>query len=337
MGRFSSAFNEQLAAKHPDYSRYQYQSFLTAPEWRNVEMAQEMAAFLKAGQPIYRYPYFSQIFTLWKVFFHSIKAANKHNSLKDIIFSEYTLMNMFICCFTTVGFLAKGCLSLVLWPIFKKANHTPFQAHVAKLVEEYASFIHKTPFFNYPYSSALKTLWHNFRASPNKSLADYITFMVASIELITRTIIAAPIAYWYNQPQNQEADRLSFLIKTREHPAILFKNNNIIIVECISKQINGNTSFYAHVTVPRYEGFLPSIQDLLKQAKIIKIAGCDNIQCKLGSNDPDVPKQQQVLYQYQNSISQNSTTMLDVKVKDLKDTLQECKKQNLTVKYLHDF
>ena len=65
MGRFTDNFNQRLRiTDKTHYRREQYQSFLTTPEWRNVEMAEEFAAFLKEGKSMFQFPYFRQVVEL---------------------------------------------------------------------------------------------------------------------------------------------------------------------------------------------------------------------------------------------------------------------------------
>jgi hypothetical protein len=72
MGKYLNRLNRKLrVTEKPQYIREQYQSFMTGPEWRNVEMAQEFAQFMQNGGSMFRFPYFRQIFDLWKVVYNS--------------------------------------------------------------------------------------------------------------------------------------------------------------------------------------------------------------------------------------------------------------------------
>ena len=86
MGRFTRKLNDNLSLDST-YQREQYQSYMTGPEWRNVEMVEEYAAFLKEGKSTFQFPYFRQILGLWRVMFHSYRAARQYNTHAEIIFS----------------------------------------------------------------------------------------------------------------------------------------------------------------------------------------------------------------------------------------------------------
>ncbi|OJW12058.1 MAG: hypothetical protein BGO44_03225 [Legionella sp. 39-23] len=56
------------------------------------------------------------------------------------------LMNLFIGINCTIEFMVKGSISLFLWPFLSSENKTEFQRHIAALFQDYAEFIHHTPF-----------------------------------------------------------------------------------------------------------------------------------------------------------------------------------------------
>lgn len=81
MGKYLDDLNRKLIITHPsDYYRQQYQSFMTGPEWRNVEMAEEFSQFLTENHSYFSFPFFRQIFGLWRVFWQSYKAARQYDS-----------------------------------------------------------------------------------------------------------------------------------------------------------------------------------------------------------------------------------------------------------------
>ncbi|MEX0939958.1 MAG: class I SAM-dependent methyltransferase [Candidatus Babeliales bacterium] len=97
------------------YQRDAIQTYLSSPEWVNVDTSHEYANFIE-HTPFYEYPYFSDIQTFWQVFLQSYKtAAQKRGHLKALS-SSYTLMNLFIGVSMTFEYSAKGMIS---WPIKK--------------------------------------------------------------------------------------------------------------------------------------------------------------------------------------------------------------------------
>ena len=104
MGKFLNSLNQRIEiTDKANYHREQYQSYMTGPEWRNVEMADEYAQFIKEGNSIFQFPYFRQILDLWKVIANSYSQSRKYNSIWQIITSEYMVMDLFVGFFTTIA------------------------------------------------------------------------------------------------------------------------------------------------------------------------------------------------------------------------------------------
>ena len=77
------------------YMRDPVQGDLSAPEWLNVDCAQEYASYIN-HTPFYEFPYMKSVATYWNVFKKSFHlAAQKQGALKTII-SPYTLMNLLL-------------------------------------------------------------------------------------------------------------------------------------------------------------------------------------------------------------------------------------------------
>ncbi|MCL5875417.1 MAG: class I SAM-dependent methyltransferase [Candidatus Dependentiae bacterium] len=96
-----------------DYSRDSIQTYLTSPEWLNVDIAQEYSSYIE-HTPFYMFPYFKNIQLYWKVFGASWQAAARQKGHLAVLSSPYTLMNVFIGATMSMEFAAKGILS---WPM----------------------------------------------------------------------------------------------------------------------------------------------------------------------------------------------------------------------------
>lgn len=342
MGHFTNSWNARLKNQHSGYERLLLQTFMTAPEWRNVEMAEEFGAFLRNGHPFYRYPYFKQIATFWKVLAKSYQAAKKHQSHKTILTSEYMLMSLFIGSFTTLSFMGLGLFSLLLSPVMKNRNASHFQNKVGKLVQNYGQFIHRVPFYNYAYGSKIKPIYQAFARSPHKTVADFITFITVLCQLLTRMLIAKPIAWWYNQPQNQEDNKIHLIVKSKLTQAQLKKIDPAIKVKQSLTKRNDRQrrAHYTHITLPRYEAFTDMVKKLVKRnVQIKKIASQDRIQFKILTDQRSLPSQQraQMLYSYQNQLDSKQTVLLAVKTKRISETVKSLDKEKIKIKYMHDF
>ncbi|KTD68211.1 hypothetical protein Lste_1369 [Legionella steelei] len=373
MGKFLDQFSKKIAATDKKYKRKLYQTYLTATEWRNVEMSEEYAAFLQKDKPFYRYPFFKQIYVFWQVFFQSYWAARKKHGHLELLFSEYMLMNLFIGINCTIEFMVKGSISLFLWPFLSSENKTEFQRHIAALFQDYAEFIHHTPFYNYSYFSQLGKLFSNFWHSNNKSFIDVISLIGVTVDFLAHGIVSAPIGIWYNQEENKAPETIDILVKTfidkddideetlkgglRKKVAAI--EGVSVVTENEQEQLFARTNSekhrmyaYARLRVPRYEPFQATIEQLTTAGiKVREIAGQQNIQFKClvkGDNSEqleertsklEVLKGCTKLFSYQNGVDQGITFFsLDVPTKRLKETVEDIRQtEGVHIKLMHDF
>lgn len=374
MGKFTNNLNNRIEATSSKYHRELFQTFLTAPEWKNVEMSEEFANFLKEGKSFHHFPYFKEIAEFWRVFNNSYQAARKYNGRLEIITSDYMFMNIFIGLFSSVEYITKGLFSLTLWPFLPKENNTQFQQYVSGLFNDYASFIHKTPFYNYPYFSKIKPLAQHFLNSDNKSLVDFVTFFSTLCELNTRGIISLPVAGFYNQEVNQEDEKISLIVKksvsTQAKPEefkqeflnlikeieLLQRNTSTESIEIVSQHEHeqtyarqstkkDKTYAYAHIRVPRYEAFYEVVKELVaNEIKIAKIAGQDRLQikCTAHTKDPEALAQTINTITIKTDCSYlygyKGISFFDVPTKKIPlflDTVENT--QGATVTFMHDF
>lgn len=359
MGKFTKHLSEKIHSLDKDYKRELYQTYLTGPEWRNVEMSEELGEFLGRNQSFYRFPFFKQIGVFWKVFFNSYAKAREHHTHTQLIFSEYMLMGLFIGINTTLEWGAKGLISLFFWPFLRKENNTAFQTQVAGTFKDYAQFIHSVPFYNYSYFKKLKELASAFWYSNGKSFADVITFAIVAIDFTARGIVSAPVGYWYNQEENQAAATTDIIVKksspeSREIFEGKFKQQlTSINQECPDiKLIEDEPAYfrvsetkcltyaYTRLRVPRYEGFETAVRILHTQGfKIAEIAGQNNIQVKCITDTQDLFESlsYQKIYSYKNGVNPQTFFALNVGTKTLSNAIQELDTVGAKIKLIHAF
>jgi hypothetical protein len=359
-GKTSKAAHEQLAAAEPAYIREVYRTFLTAPEWRNVDMAVEMAEFLGQNKPLYRFPYLSQILTLWWVFFSSINAARANNYTVRLVFTEYTLMNLFISITATIEYLWKGIVSLPFWLLLRSENNTTLQKHVARIHKDYSEFIHHTPFYHYGFLSKIGPMWGTFLRNP-ESIADLITVLVTTVELLIRSFPTLPIKLYYTQPSIQEPEIIHVLLKRDDSDqaqtlleAVELRANNVKLNEkiLVTKINQGKINkVYSHVEFKRYMPFKDIVEamaemtpacDEVRPLVIKRVAGQNELQLDFETS-PDGKEALKailgpgILYSYSNSIDDNKIFTAKIKAEELIDTVRAAKVPGVTLKLIHDF
>lgn len=96
--------------KHTDYYRDLTQSYLSTPEWVNVDVAQEYGTFIE-HTPFYQFPYMRSVQSYWSSFIGSWQAAARKSSNFHVLTSSYTLMNLFVGITMTIEYIAKSIIS----------------------------------------------------------------------------------------------------------------------------------------------------------------------------------------------------------------------------------
>ncbi len=170
MGRYLDRFNRRIElTDSAHYHREQYQSFMTASEWRNVEMAREYAQFIAEGNSLLRYPYFRQIADLWKITWNSYFVARRYNGTGQILSSEYSVMSIFVSFFTSLELLPKALFSLIISPFLPKENKTEMQRHLANFYKDYANQLETVPFYNHNYTTIRTQLAEKYQEVEEKT------------------------------------------------------------------------------------------------------------------------------------------------------------------------
>jgi ubiquinone/menaquinone biosynthesis C-methylase UbiE len=104
-----------------DYKLDILQTYLTAPEWYNVDSSQEYGKFIE-HTPFYNFPYLNNVKNYWKIFNNSWRVARSKQGTLALLTSPYTLMSIFIGAFMTIEYSAKALIS---WPIRAMYNVDP--------------------------------------------------------------------------------------------------------------------------------------------------------------------------------------------------------------------
>ena len=374
MGKFLNSLQQRIEITDKvNYHREQFQTYMTGPEWRNVEMAEEYASFIKEGNSIFQFPYFRQVFDLWKVIYNSYSLARKYNSAWQIITSEYMLMDLFVGFFTTIELIPKGILSLILAPFIKKQNKTEMQGHLASFYQKYASELQTIPFYDHSYKEIRQDLAAKYKQIEHKTWGDWFSWTCISIELLAREWISKPLRYWFHQDTNSAPPSTDILVKynidgtidseqakehfrqqigqltTKEAPVTVVPEDIYVKEKSASKSY---TSVYARLRVPRYAAFMDVLNGMDKQGiQLRKIAGQERVQIKCEINAQDelslrdaqekltTKARQKPVYSYGDRIhAYRRVCLFDVHVRDLaKNSIEFNGVENAGVTLIHNF
>lgn len=103
------------------YKRDLTQSYLTTPEWINVDVSEEYAQFIN-HTPFYKFPYMQSVKTYWQCFGDSWRASAKRNGHWKTLTSPCTLTNMFVGTSMTLEYAAKSLISVPMRLVYEDSE-----------------------------------------------------------------------------------------------------------------------------------------------------------------------------------------------------------------------
>lgn len=316
MGHFTEEFNNELKTD-PLYYRSLYQSYMTASEWRNVEISEEFAAFMEEGNSMFHAPYFTQIINIWHVLIASYYIARKHDDDYKILTSAYMIMDLFVTLFTTFELLPKAILSLFLSPFLPQKNNSEMQSKFAEYFAVYAQDIQTEPFYKHNFKGHREALAEQYKTCEKPTWNDWLTWSYLSSEMWIKQAVSNVVGKAWSDPNTVPCSpTTSILVKfttngmdsnaaeesfnNKLNSAIKkFKDSVIVDKELTAEddiEIIGDIFFkknidksqvsvYARLTAPRYADFHKAVNALATEDIYLrKIAGQNNVQVKMELN-----------------------------------------------------
>lgn len=274
------------------YFRDRKQTHLTKVEWLNVEQEMAQAVFYKNNFFI-NYPHARDAKESFSVFVKSFQAARKNESLQEVLFSDYTLMNSTICIATGMQNIAKSLFYTPCAWISKLGDFLPHQnnpnwerpsKYYGEWLEKYSNSLEVIPSYEHPFYENLKgffkVLKENFtEASKHQGLANLLidrqtvknitTTVGISTDLLWRQIFASGVKSFYGGQENADAREIGLIIdtKSKKNPLEGCENQIKVIVEEESNPYKG-------IIVPRYKELVEILKNLDDHdIEVVEIAG----------------------------------------------------------------
>jgi len=144
------------AGEVPSFRRAEVNSFLTLPEWFIVYSADEYAQFVTRARPS-AFPYLRSVSQYWK-FYGSVCSVTSRSYPFE---GGYHMMLGVIGTSFTVEYLIKGLYENTIGRVTEwiASNATPEDAFAARTAREYGTFMHTTPWYEFPFGAKLAALW----------------------------------------------------------------------------------------------------------------------------------------------------------------------------------
>jgi hypothetical protein len=267
-GNGSETASRPVPGAPPDianYARPEVYSFLTLPEWFIVFSSDEYAGFVQKNSPT-NFPYLEAAAQYWHYYDavcqatrHSYPFATDYHVMLGIIGASFTIENAIKSVYeNSIGRFSD-------WTADGQTQEDQFAAAVAR---EYATFMHRVPWFRFSFGNRLARLWTDVPINGPHLFRKLERRFALSAEYGVKAVYGALIAFATGAYAPEE-ERIYARIDGATDAA--FRNRD---VEKVADQ--GKGAYI--VRMPRYEAFTQSAVALLGAGtRFVDIAGNDQV------------------------------------------------------------
>ena len=248
-----SADLRRVAADVKGYFRNESATYLTLPEWYIVYSADEYAAFVKSRAPS-RFPYFSAVGQYWRYYKQACRATKRVYPFNA---GNHLMLGVIGMSFWAEN-VAKGLYENTIGVLTENIGfyHTDEDLFARKTAQEYAEFIHTTPWYEFPFAMKLKRLWTQTPLWGPEPVRKWERRLVLSVEYTVKAVYGWLIGLGTRgvyQPED-----LVIHAWLDDAPQRIFADIRIRKVKTL-----GPRSYI--VALPRYAAFTPVVTALVKQ------------------------------------------------------------------------
>ena len=311
------------------YVRAEAFTYLTLPEWFIVFSADEYATFIANHRPS-GFPYFASTRQYWQ-FYSSACAATRgrypfdtgYHAMLGIIGASFTIENSLRSVYeNTVGRLTE----------LLATTDTPEDALARRTAREYGAFMHRVPWYEFPFGSRLVALWRETPFAGPHFLRKIERRLALTAEYGVKAVYGFVIGKMSGAAYGAEDLRIHARIQNAGAQAF---------ADARVKQVMPLTPGTYIVTLPRYEEFTPAALRLASQGvRFLDIAGNDDLLMTVLARrgvPADVPRTRLIAVAAVVTDPTMQRFALSVPVDALGETAAFLARQGATVERLYDY
>lgn len=242
------------------YKRDEAQTYLTLPEWYLVYNPAEYAQFIKMSEPS-GFPYFASIGQFWRTYSDVTSITKKYgfnwgyHVMVFVIGSSFTLENAWKGVYeNTIGRVAEWTAS----------TQTPEDRFAAEVAQQYADFIHATPWYEFPYREQALRLWREVPLTGGSPIRKLERRLALTFEYLAKAEYAFLIRVATKLAYGEEDNEMLALVEN-EAAASAHETRMITIERFPDSSL---------VALPRYDEFSTVVPRLTHQGvRFREIAG----------------------------------------------------------------
>jgi hypothetical protein len=249
----------------PRYTRSEAFTYLTLPEWFIVYSSDDYAKFIQEGSPS-DFPHIGAALDYWSYYNAVCDATSPgypfeggYHMMLGVIGASFTIENLLKAVYeNSIG-------RFTAWWSGRDSEEDKFAARVAA---EYGTFMHTTPWYEFPFRAKLRQLWREVPASGSR-IRRWERRLVLTAEYSAKAVYAWLIGLATRGAYAPED--LKIYARIEHAPDGVFRHPDIQKV----KQL-GNRSYI--VTIPRYEAFTKTALEMLDgHVRFLDVAGNDEM------------------------------------------------------------
>jgi hypothetical protein len=250
----------------PRYTRAEAFTYLTLPEWFIVYNADEYATFI-ASRPPSGFPHLAAIRQYWSLYGTACSATRRthpfesgYHVMLGVIGASFTVESSLRWVYEhTAGWLTEGISS----------TDTAEDELARRTAREYGAFMHRTPWYDFPFASRLLSLWRDVPLTGPHPLRKAERRLALTAEYAIKTVYGFAIRQASGAAYDAE-DLRTYARVADATPAAL-ADPKVKIVETLGPQ-----QFV--VSLPRYEDFTATALALNgRGVRFTDIAGNDTM------------------------------------------------------------
>jgi len=307
----------------PEDRRPEAQSWLTYPEWHIVYSAEGYAATLASSRPS-QYGYVADVAAFWR----SYCAVNRATSgMPDRTTYKVTIYTIGVS--YTAEMLLKAGYEWTLGWVFEWVGGYPSAADIesARVQADYGAFLHETPWYKYPFTDALGSLWDvEVDAHP---LRHGERLVVLSAEYASKAAYGRLLGAVVGATGHDER---TMRLVVRGDPTTIAAVDRRLTVR---QDLGGGLVL---VEAPRYEQFTDLVREMAaSDLQLVEVAGNDDIFVTLLGARPAVPPSSVLLFANDTPTPGVERIGLTVKVADLLEAIRAAEASGARLEHVYDY
>jgi hypothetical protein len=175
----------------PAYQAAEGDSYLTYPEWYIVHVYRDLAAVTRQRSES-SFDYLSSISGYWRSLCANTEVAETHGPASfDQRATDYVIGVSFSLEMAVIGGWERSIGALSVWA--RGPTRTPEDAFALKVADDFAAFLDQTPWYQYPFTSTLKTFWRETPFGEGSLVRSLERRVALTLEYGGKALYAVPI------------------------------------------------------------------------------------------------------------------------------------------------